>query len=115
MASDELVVPRLTSRAAVLWVAGTGVAVLRSIHLPVLALTDYVKQPQSPATLRALAGEVERWAPQRATVAEQLRRQAEHLEAGGSAEDSPLASLVTHGVTTAAKGGGAAGGSSLLD
>jgi len=44
-----------------------------------------------------------------------LRRQAEHLEAGGSAEDSPLASLVTHGVTTAAKGGGAAGGSSLLD
>jgi hypothetical protein len=87
----------------------------RAVHLPVLALTDYVRRSQDPATLRALAGQVEAFAPQRTRVAEQLVRQAEHLESGGSAEDSPLAALVTHGVTTAAKGGGAAGGTSLLD
>lgn len=87
----------------------------QTVYLPVLALTDYVRRSQAPATLRALAGQIETFAPQRKQVAKQLIRQAEHLEAGGSAGDSPLAALVTHGVSTAAKGGGAAGGTSLLD
>ena len=87
----------------------------RATYLPVLALTDYVQRSQDPATLRALAGQVETWAPQRKTVVKQLIRQAEHLEQGGSAKDSPLAALVTHGVTRVAKAGGAAGGTSLLD
>lgn len=86
-----------------------------STYLPILALSDYVKRSQPPATLVALAEQIETWAPQRRTVAKQLRRQAEHLEKGGTAEDSPLAGLITHGVMTAAKAGGAAGGSSLLD
>ena len=87
----------------------------RSLHLPILVLTDYVKRSPSPQTLQALAEDIERWAPGRATVTTQLRRQARHLESGGSAQDSPLAALVTHGFTTATKGGGAAGATSLLD
>jgi hypothetical protein len=87
----------------------------RAVYLPVLALTDYVRRSQPPAVLRALAGQVEAWAPQHKRVVRQLVQQAEHLEAGGTAEDSPLAPLVSRSVTTAAKGGGAAGGTSLLD
>ncbi len=87
----------------------------RATYLPVLALTDYVQRSQDPAVLRALAEQIDTWAPQRKSVAKQLLRQAEHLEKGGSAQDSPLAALVTHGVTRAAKAGGAAGGTSLLD
>ncbi|MEO5654268.1 MAG: hypothetical protein ABIN79_07750 [Marmoricola sp.] len=87
----------------------------RSTYLAILLLTDYVQRSQDPTILRALAAQVETWAPQRKSVVKQLLRQAEHLEQGGSAEDSPLAALVTHGVTRAAKAGGAAGGTSLLD
>jgi hypothetical protein len=87
----------------------------RALYLPVVALTDHVRRSQDPVVLRALAAQVETWAPQRTSVAKQLVRQAEHLEQGGSVDGSPLAALVTHGVMTAAKGGGAAGGSSLLD
>lgn len=86
-----------------------------SVYLPVLLLTDYVRRSQSPAVLEALAEQLETWAPRRRPVAGQLRRQADHLRTGGSAEDSPLAALVSHGVISAAKAGGAAGGSSLLD
>lgn len=87
----------------------------RSTYLPILALTDYVQASQPPAILTALAEQIETWAPEQSRTAGQLRRQAEHVAHGGTAADSPLASLVSHGVTTAAKGGGAAGGTSLLD
>lgn len=87
----------------------------RPVYLPVLLLTDHVRRSQSPDVLEALAEQVETWAPQRRAVAGQLRRQADHLRTGGSAENSPLASLVSHGLTFAARAGGAAGGSSLLD
>jgi hypothetical protein len=86
----------------------------RSTYLPVLALTDHVSRSQPAATLRALAEQVWTWAPERQQVLAQLRAQAEHLEGGGSAEDSPLAPLVTTTVTDAARRGGAAGGTSLL-
>ena len=39
----------------------------------------------------ALADQIERWAPQRVAVAKALRAQADHVAAGGSVRDSPLA------------------------
>jgi hypothetical protein len=87
----------------------------RSTYLPILALTDYVEASQPPGLLVALAEQMEQWAPGQARTATQLRRQAEYLEAGGDAKTSPLAGLVTHGVVSAARGGGAAGGTSLFD
>jgi hypothetical protein len=87
----------------------------RSTYLPVLALTDHVSRSQPAATLRALAEQVRTWAPERQQVLAQLRAQADHLEGGGSAEDSPLAPLVTTTVADAARGGGAAGGTSPLE
>jgi hypothetical protein len=87
----------------------------RAMLVPVLLLSDYVKRSQSPDLLRLLADQVEQRCLGAGKVPDQLRRQAEHLAKGGSAEDSPFASLVSHGVMTAAKGGGAAGGTSLLD
>src|SRR5512139_1231791 len=86
-----------------------------SAYLPVLALTDYVERSQSAETLVGLAEQIERWAPHRGTVAKQLRRQAEHVAAGGAARTSPLAGLVSHKFSNLAKGGGAASGTSLLD
>lgn len=86
-----------------------------AVLVPVLALTDYVEASQPPSVLRTLADQVEKWAPRQERVVSQLRRQAEHVEQGGSAKESPLAPLVSTSMTTAAKGGGAAGsGGSLL-
>jgi len=85
-----------------------------SAYLPVLALTDYVEASQPAHVLLALAEQIDRWAPQGARTASQLRRQADHVAAGGDARRSPLAVLVTRGVINAAKGGGAAGGTSVL-
>jgi hypothetical protein len=85
----------------------------RTAHLPVLALTDYVRRSQPPPLLRMLAEQIDTWAPQGARrIAAQLRTQADFIAAGGAAERSPLAALVTHGVVRAAKAGGAGG---LLD
>ena len=80
----------------------------RRLFLPIVARTDYVDQSQSPELLRVLADTVERHhAGGARPVAEALRRQAEHLEAGGTVAGSPLAGLITTGVLTAAKAGGA--------
>lgn len=86
----------------------------RTMLVPVLLLSDHVQRSQSPEILRLLADQVQR-SRSGGKVPDQLRRQAVHLEKGGTAQDSPLSGLVTHGVMTAAKAGGAAGGSSLLD
>jgi hypothetical protein len=43
-----------------------------------------------PAVLRALADQVDRWAPAARGAVEALRAQAEHLEVGGPVADSPL-------------------------
>lgn len=42
-------------------------------------------------TLRLLAAEIERWSPARSRVVDALRAQADHVDAGGDARDSPLA------------------------
>jgi hypothetical protein len=76
--------------------------------VPVVARTDYVEKSQPPALLRLLADTVEQHRAGGARpVAEALRKQADHLEAGGTVATSPLAGLITTGMLTAAKAGGA--------
>ncbi|TKR23913.1 hypothetical protein FA014_08765 [Cellulomonas hominis] len=80
----------------------------RGLHVPVVARTDYVEKSQPPALLRQLADTVEQHRAGGARpVAEALRKQAAHLEAGGTVATSPLAGLITTGMLTAAKAGGA--------
>lgn len=80
----------------------------RGLHVPVVARTDYVEKSQPPALLRQLADAVEQHRAGGARpVAEALRAQADHLESGGTVATSPLAGLVTTGMLTAAKAGGA--------
>jgi hypothetical protein len=94
----------------------------RAVLVPVLLLSDQVQASQPAPLLRLLADQVETHRTGGAgeqgdtDVPAALRAQAAHLEAGGSAVDSPLAASVTRGVLRAAQGGAAAGGgSSLLD
>ena len=63
---------------------------LRSAYVPVVAADGRGTRSQSPAFLRLLAAEVERWAPDRTSVAAELRAQVAHLEAGGQVFESPL-------------------------
>jgi hypothetical protein len=80
----------------------------RGMHVPVVARTDYVEKSQPPALLRQLADAVEQHRAGGARpVAVALRKQADHLEAGGTVASSPLAGLITNGMMTAAKVGGA--------
>lgn len=80
-----------------------------AVSVPVLALTQYVERSQDAEVLLMLADLVERHAPGPGKVPELLRAQAAHVNAGGEAKTSPLAPLVTHSITSAARGGGAAG------
>lgn len=79
-----------------------------ALYASVVARTDYVEKSQPPALLRLLADTVEQHRAGGARpVAAALRKQADHLEAGGTVATSPLAGLITTGVLTAAKAGGA--------
>lgn len=107
---------RLEPGTSVSLVSNRGGAVLlrarpeqgRGLYLPLVARTDYVEKSQPPALLRQLADAVQQHRAGGARpVVEALRKQAEHLEAGGTVADSPLAGLITSGVMTAAKAGGA--------
>ena len=49
------------------------------------------ERAQPPQHLRALAEVIERWAPRQRAVVDALRAQADHLEAGGTTSESPLA------------------------
>jgi hypothetical protein len=80
----------------------------KGLHVPVVARTDYVEKSQPPALLRQLADAVEQHRAGGARpVAVALRKQADHIEAGGTVAGSPLAGLITTGMLTAAKAGGA--------
>lgn len=80
----------------------------RALLLPLVARTDHVEQSQPPSLLRALADTVvAHRAGGARPVAQALRAQADHLDAGGTVAASPLAALITSGVVTAAKAGGA--------
>lgn len=82
----------------------------RTTYLPVLTLTDYVERSQSPDFLRFLADQLGRWAPATTTgVVTRLRGQADAVEAGAAPAETPLAPLITRGITGVAKGGGAGG------
>ena len=111
----------------------------RAVLVPVLRLSDQVQASQPAPLLRLLADQVETHGRcgsgggsgggsgvpggvpggadgTGADAPAVLRAQAEHLEAGGGAAESPCAALVSRGVLHAAQGGAAAGGgSSLLD
>jgi hypothetical protein len=62
-----------------------------SLHLPLVAVDLGGDRSQPPEVLRALAGQIEAWAPERGSVARQLRAQADHLAGGGGVRESPLA------------------------
>jgi hypothetical protein len=46
---------------------------------------------QPPELLRALADQIERWAPHRGAVVKLLRARADHVAAGGPVWQSPVA------------------------
>jgi len=79
-----------------------------ALYASLVARTDYLDESQPPALLRQLADAVEQHRAGGARpVAVALRKQADHLEAGGTVATSPLAGLITTGMLTAAKAGGA--------
>lgn len=80
----------------------------RALYAPVVARTDYLDRSQPPSLLRQMAEAVEQHRASGArSVAAALRKQADHLEAGGTVASSPLAGLLKYGMLNAAKAGGA--------
>ena len=65
-----------------------------STYLPLVAVDLGGDRSQPPEFLRLLADQIERWAPHREAVVKQLRAQADHVAAGGSIRESPVA--LTH-------------------
>lgn len=89
----------------------------RGITLELQAHTDYIDASRPPEQLDALAKAVG-GAPATGAgeAARVMRAQAEHLRVGGDLDAAPLAAYVgTSAFGRAAKGGGAASGTSLLD
>lgn len=69
----------------------------RRAYVSLLLLTMYVERSQDPDLLRLLADTLERHGTDGGpAVAQQLRAQAEHIDAGGHPRTSPLAALVTY-------------------
>jgi hypothetical protein len=62
-----------------------------SAYLPLVAVDLGGDRSLPPEFLRTLADQVERWAPHRSAVIKQLRAQADHVAAGGTVRDSPVA------------------------
>jgi len=62
-----------------------------STYLPLVAVDLGGDRSQSPEFLRTLADQIELWAPERGAVVKQLRAQAEHVAAGGTVRESPVA------------------------
>jgi hypothetical protein len=80
---------RRSAGQALLQVRGKGRRT--SSHLALVAVDMGGDRSQPPEVLRALADQIERWAPQRAGVVKQLRAQADHRAAGGEVRESPVA------------------------
>lgn len=79
------------NRAGQLLLEVRGAGRRTSIHLPLVAVDAGGDRTQDPAFLRLLADQLETWAPQRRAVVDGLRGQADHVAAGGSVRESPLA------------------------
>ena len=62
-----------------------------STYLPLVAVDLGGDRSQPPEVLRMLADQIERWAPERGAVVKQLRAQADHVAAGGTVRESPVA------------------------
>jgi hypothetical protein len=66
----------------------------RRVFVPLLRLDVYDHTSQEPGVLRLLADVLARRVPAKQHVADRLRRQADHVEAGGPLDSSPLAALL---------------------
>lgn len=87
----------------------------RATFVQVLLLSDYVERSLPADLLRLLADAVVSHEAAGGTrVAADLRAQADHVAAGGSARTSPLAARVTRGALNAGKIGGAGGAAGHL-
>ena len=80
-----------SNHQGMIWLQARSRGRWRSIHVPVVAHDERGPRSQPVAVLRLLAAEIRRWAPpDHHTVADALAAQADHLEAGGRIEESPL-------------------------
>lgn len=68
-----------------------GASARTSFYLPLVAVDLGGDRSQTPEVLRAVADEIERWAPGRGAVVRTLRAQADHLAEGGTVRESPVA------------------------
>ena len=80
---------RRSAGQALLQVRGKGRRT--SSHLALVAVDMGGDRSQPPEVLRALADQIERWAPERGAVVRMLRAQADHVAAGGAVRESPVA------------------------
>jgi hypothetical protein len=62
-----------------------------STHLALVAVDLGGDRTLPPGFLSTLADQIEKWAPHRAAVVKLLRAQADHVAAGGSVRESPVA------------------------
>jgi hypothetical protein len=62
-----------------------------SVYIGLVAVNVGGERSQRPEFLRALADQLERWAPDRGALARSLRAQADHIASGGAVRESPLA------------------------
>ena len=80
-----------SNHQGMIWLQARGRGRRRSIHVPVVADDERGARSQPVEVLRLLAVEIRHWAPpDHHAVADELDAQADHLEAGGRIEESPL-------------------------
>ncbi len=87
--ASELRVRSNGAGQALLQVRGAGRRT--STHLALVAVDMGGDRSLSPEFLRTLADQIERWAPERGAVVKLLRAQADHVAAGGTVRESPVA------------------------
>lgn len=89
--ADAAKVALTDNRAGQLLLEVRGAGRRTPVLVPLVAVDVGGDRAQGPDLLRLLANQVERWAPQHATVVARLRAQADHLAGGGDVRSSPLA------------------------
>jgi len=89
--SETTVLRFRSNHQGMIWLQARSRGRRRSIHVPVVADDERGPRSQPVAVLRLLAAEIRRWAPPaHHPVAAELEAQADHLEAGGRVEESPV-------------------------
>ncbi len=80
-----------SNHQGMIWLQARSRGRWRSIHVPVVADDERGPRSQPAPVLRLLADEIRLWAPPaHHAVADELDAQADHLEAGGRVEESPV-------------------------